>query len=88
MPPDEGGWVLLGERPRDEIALGLVGKFWRPVIEFATVPAERFRVFAEPGCAKTIVTAWPDFALYLAGDPAAPPPAFMPAAVGRRIRGI
>jgi hypothetical protein len=23
MPPDEGGWVLLGERPRDEIALGL-----------------------------------------------------------------
>jgi hypothetical protein len=27
---DKGGWVLLGERPRDEIALGLVGKFWRP----------------------------------------------------------
>jgi hypothetical protein len=54
IPMDEGGWVLLGERPRDEIALGLVGKFWRPVIEFARVPADRFRDFAEPGYAKTI----------------------------------
>jgi hypothetical protein len=54
MPLGEGGWVLLGERSRDEIALGLVGKFWRPVIEFAKVPAERFRDFAEPGFAKTI----------------------------------
>jgi hypothetical protein len=51
---DKGGWVLLGERPRDEIALGLVGKFWRPVIEFTSVSAERFRDFAEPGYAKTI----------------------------------
>jgi hypothetical protein len=51
---DEGGWVLLGERPRDEIALGVVGKFWRPVIEFAKVPADRFLEFAEPGYAKTI----------------------------------
>jgi len=54
LPLSDGGWVLLGERPRDEIALGLVGKFWRPVIEFAKVPADRFREFAEPGYAKTI----------------------------------
>jgi hypothetical protein len=54
LPMDDGGWVLLGERPHDEIALGLVGKFWRPVIEFANVPAEQFRSFAEPGFAKTI----------------------------------
>ena len=54
IAPAEGGWVLLGERPRDEIALGLVGKFWRPVIEFAHVPAERCRDFAESGYAKTI----------------------------------
>lgn len=54
LPTDGGGWVLLGERPRDEIALGLVGRFWRPVIEFAAVPADRFRDFAEPGYAKTI----------------------------------
>jgi hypothetical protein len=54
LPPDKGGWVLLGERPRDEIALGLVGKFWRPVIEFAKVTTEQFRDFAEPGYAKTV----------------------------------
>jgi hypothetical protein len=50
----DGGWVLLGERERDEIALGLVGKFWRPVIVYAPIVAERFRDFAEPGYAKTI----------------------------------
>ena len=54
IPLGEGGWVLLDERPRDEIALGLVGKFWRPVIEFAKVRAEQFRDFGEPGYAKTI----------------------------------
>jgi hypothetical protein len=54
MPSGEGGWVLLGERPRDEIALGLVGKVWRPVIQFASVSAATFRDFAEPGQAKTV----------------------------------
>jgi hypothetical protein len=54
LPMDTGGWVLLGERPHDEIALGLVGKFWRPVIEFAKVPADRFHEFAETGFAKTV----------------------------------
>jgi len=49
-----GGWVLLGERSHDEIALGLVGKFWRPVIEYARVTADGFRDFAEPGYAKTV----------------------------------
>jgi hypothetical protein len=54
MPPTEGGWVLLAERPGEEIALGLVGKLWRPVIPYAEVTAEGFRAFAEPGYAKTI----------------------------------
>jgi len=55
MPLDKGGWVLLAQRDQDEIALGLVGKFWRPVIEFADVPSvEAFRAFAEPGFAKTV----------------------------------
>ena len=54
LPPESGGWVLLGERPRDEIALGLVGKFWRPVIEYVHVSAERFTDFAVPGYAKTV----------------------------------
>lgn len=50
----EGGWRLLGQREGDEIALGLVGKFWRPVIEFADVPPEGFRDFSEPGFAKHV----------------------------------
>jgi hypothetical protein len=54
LPQDQGGWILLGERVRDEIALGLVGKFWRPVIEFAKVTPTAFRDFADPGFAKTI----------------------------------
>ncbi len=54
LPPDEGAWVLLGERERDEIALGLVGKFWRPVISYAIVDRDGFRDFAEPGYAKTV----------------------------------
>jgi hypothetical protein len=54
LPADEGGWTLLGERPNEEIALGLVGKFWRPVIEFAKVPRGEFRDFAEAGFAKHV----------------------------------
>lgn len=54
IPPALGGWVLLDERPNEEIALGLVGKFWLPVIEYATVSRESFREFAQPGYAKTV----------------------------------
>ena len=54
LPPDQGGWILLAERDRDEIALGLVGKFWLPVIEYAKVSPESFDSFNEPGYAKTI----------------------------------
>ncbi len=49
-----GGWLLLGERPGEEIALGLIGKFWRPVIEYAEVAPEEFTAFATPGYAKTV----------------------------------
>jgi len=54
IPLGEGGWTLLGERPGEEVALGLVGKFWRPVIDFAAVDAATFAEFAEPGYAKTV----------------------------------
>lgn len=60
----QGGWVALGERPGEEIALGLVGKFWRPVIEYADVDAEAFAEFSEPGYAKTVY----DLAVRPAGD--------------------
>jgi hypothetical protein len=55
IPMSEGGWILLGERPGEELALGLVGRFWRPVIEFARIEtADEFRAFDEPGFAKTV----------------------------------
>ena len=54
LPASDGGWVLLGERPGETIALGLVGRFWRPVIAFREVDRDSFRDFAEPGYAKTI----------------------------------
>jgi hypothetical protein len=54
LPREQGGWVLLGERPRSELALGLIGKFWRPVITYASVRPEEFCRFDEPGYAKTI----------------------------------
>jgi len=54
VPLGDGGWALLGERANDELALGLVGRFWRPVIEFAAVDAAGFADFAEPGYAKTV----------------------------------
>lgn len=54
LPMSGGGWVLLGERPPEEIALGLVGKFWRPVIEYAEADASAFKDFAEPGFGKTV----------------------------------
>ena len=50
----EGGWIRLGERPGEEIALGLVGKFWRPVIDFAEVGPDEFKDFSQPGYAKTV----------------------------------
>jgi hypothetical protein len=54
LPANRGGWILLGERAPDEIALGLVGKFWRPVIEYAQISADGFTAFDLPGYAKTI----------------------------------
>ncbi|MBJ7328954.1 MAG: hypothetical protein JHC95_03590 [Solirubrobacteraceae bacterium] len=53
-PAMEGGWTLLVDEPGEEIVLGLVGRFWRPVIEYREVPAEGFRTFDEPGWAKTV----------------------------------
>ena len=54
LPREGGGWVLLSERSGEEIAFGLVGKFWRPVIDYADISAGDFAEFSEPGYAKTI----------------------------------
>ena len=59
----EAGFVLIGERPGQEIVLGLVGKFWRPTGGLRTFDAAEFRSLDEPGWAKA---AW-SFSLSDAG---------------------
>ncbi len=50
------GWVSLGLAPRHEIALGAVGRFWTPSIEWHDVPAAAFPTFAEPGWGRIAVS--------------------------------
>ncbi len=54
MPAELGGWVLLTKHDGEGIALGLVGKFWRPVIVYRSVTPGTFATFDEPGFAKTV----------------------------------
>ncbi len=54
LPADQGGWIELGQVPERELALGLVGKFWKPAIEYTEVTADDFYEFSEPGWAKTV----------------------------------
>jgi hypothetical protein len=49
-----GGFILLGERPAEEILLGVVGRFWTPLGGIKRMDAEAFRVFASPGYAKAV----------------------------------
>jgi hypothetical protein len=48
-------FILLGERPNEELLLGVAGRFWTPTGELLRLDAEDFREFAEPGYAKA---AW------------------------------
>ena len=49
------GFILLGERPQQELLLGTVGRFWRPLPE-APLPLDvaGFRNFDRPGYAKAV----------------------------------
>jgi hypothetical protein len=60
----EGGFVLLGERPERELALGVVGRFWTAAGTRVTLDAEGFRAFDAPGYAKAV---W-DFRLLAEGN--------------------
>jgi hypothetical protein len=54
--PDEPGFQVLGEDAPHEIAVGAIGKVWRPVIPFAHVPdAAAFAAFSQDGYIKV---AW------------------------------
>ena len=50
----ESGFVILGERPRQELLLGTVGRFWTPSGGAQQVGADAFRHFATPGYAKAV----------------------------------
>lgn len=46
------GFVLLGERPGEELLLGLVGRFWTVTGDLQRLDAEAFRRFDRPGFAR------------------------------------
>ncbi|HLF84810.1 MAG TPA: hypothetical protein VI837_11595 [Blastocatellia bacterium] len=50
----KGGFVLLGENPPNEIALGLVGRFWTLTGTLRRVSAGEFGSFDRPGYAKAV----------------------------------
>jgi hypothetical protein len=50
-----GGFTLLGERPGEELLLGLVGRFWRADGGIVRVAAGEWREWDRPGYAKA---AW------------------------------
>ncbi|MFC4542681.1 hypothetical protein ACFO5R_12190 [Halosolutus amylolyticus] len=49
-------WLLIGERPGEELVFGSVGTFWRPSIEWREVDPDAFAAFDESGYAKLAVS--------------------------------
>lgn len=47
-------WTILGERPGAEIAIGVGGRFWKPVVEWRRIEPEEFLAFDEPGYGKIV----------------------------------
>lgn len=47
-------FILLGERPNEELLLGLVGKFWTPAGGLLRLDAEGFRRFDRRGYARAV----------------------------------
>ena len=50
----KGGFVLLGESPPNEIALGVVGRFWTLSGDRCRLDADQFRAFDRRGYAKAV----------------------------------
>jgi hypothetical protein len=63
------GFILLDERPQEELLLGLVGRFWTPSGELLRLDSKGFRNFNEPGYAKAVwnftLAAQPDASVLL-----------------------
>ncbi|HJP64996.1 MAG TPA: hypothetical protein VKA30_01680 [Actinomycetota bacterium] len=51
----EGGFVVLEERPGQEIVLGAIGKFWRAAGGVRRIDAADFVPFDQPGYAKGVM---------------------------------
>lgn len=47
-------FILLGEKPNEELLLGLVGRFWTASGELRRLDTDGFRSFNEPGYAKAV----------------------------------
>ncbi len=50
----DSGFVLLGERPNEELVLGLVGRFWTSSGGIQRLTIKGFRDFQQPGYAKAV----------------------------------
>ena len=50
----KSGFAILGEKPNEEILLGLAGKFWTPTGKLQKVDAGNFKQFSEKGFAKAV----------------------------------
>ena len=50
----QSSFVLLGERPDEELVLGLIGRFWTPGGDIQRIAPAQFQAFAEPGYAKAV----------------------------------
>jgi hypothetical protein len=50
------GFVVLGERPSEEIVIGVVGRFWRPASGIVRVSAAEFGSYAAPGHARAAMS--------------------------------
>lgn len=50
----KGGFVLLGEHPPNEIALGVIGRFWTLSADRCRVKADEFIAFDRHGYAKAV----------------------------------
>jgi hypothetical protein len=48
------GFILLGEKPNEELLLGLVGRFWTPSGGLRKMDADAFRRFDERGFARAV----------------------------------
>ena len=48
------GFAVLVDRPKQEVVLGTVGRFWEPRPQLRALDAEAFARFDEPGVAKAI----------------------------------